>query len=156
MTWQCFASVTKKWTPEFSEYVLHSTIFFKNRFKAKQRFWWKVNIGFRLEDSKVSLDDVAECLLQKLNRGKAKRGRKERMICSHTTFFLTLSKWVWTLSESDWCSPRICKILKESVYKSMQNIKIFFEFLKESPKKPQKMSSGSEMWSKSKTKNSHY
>ena len=34
----------------------------------------------------------------------------------------------------------------------MQNIKIFFEFLKESPKKPQKMSSRNEMWSKSKKK----
>ena len=35
----------------------------------------------------------------------------------------------------------------------MQNIKIFCEFLKESSKKSQKMSPGSEMWSKSKTKN---
>ena len=30
------------------------------------------------------------------------------------------------------------------------------KFLKESPKNSQKMSSGSEIWSKSKTKNSHY
>ena len=57
--------------------------------------------------------------------------------------------WFWLMfSKNIQDSKRLCN--------SMQNIKIFCEFLHESSKKSQKMSPGSKMWSKSKTKNSHY